>query len=153
MWRARDKGFTLVELTIVLAIGAILIAIAVPFLTSYFDRARNVQAILDLGDMQKTIRQYEFANGALPAGLSDVNLDKKLDPWGRPYGYFNLRTSHGSGQARVDHKLAPLNSDYELYSAGPDGLSQAQLSAAESRDDIVRARNGGFLGLASDFDP
>ena len=143
----------MIELAIVLAIGGILIAIAVPSLTNNFERARYAQAILDLGDMQKTIRQYEFSNGALPNALSDVALDTKLDPWGRPYQYFNLRASKGNGQARKDHKLAPLNSDYDLYSVGPDGLTQAQLSASVSRDDTVRARNGGFLGTAADFDP
>lgn len=45
----------------------------------------------------------------------------------------------------------PINSDYDLYSKGKDGKSQKPLTAAASRDDIVRAGNGAFVGLASDY--
>jgi general secretion pathway protein G len=45
----------------------------------------------------------------------------------------------------------PLNSDYDLYSSGPDGESRSPLTAAPSRDDIVRANNGGYIGLAGEY--
>jgi len=45
----------------------------------------------------------------------------------------------------------PINSDYDLYSKGPDGLSLKPLTAAPSRDDIVRANNGSFIGIAADY--
>ncbi len=77
----------------------------------------------------------------------------KADPWGHPYEYFNLITAKGNGQARKDKKLAPLNTDFDLYSVGPDGQTAASLVNKASRDDTVRARDGGFIGLASDFDP
>jgi len=147
------RGFTLVELVIVLAIAALIIALTAPLLGTYFERSRYVQSVVDLRDMQKTIKQYEFAQGKLPDALSDVALDNKVDPWGRPYQYFNLRTAKGNGQARKDKKLAPLNSDFDLYSVGPDGLTAASLANANSRDDVVRARDGGFLGTAEEFDP
>ena|SRR5579862_5344982 len=149
----RSRGFTLAELVIVLLIAAVIIGFAASSLQNYFERSRIVQSILDLGNMQKTIKQYEFSHGALPNALSDAGLDTMVDPWGQPYQYYNLRTSHGNGQARKDKSLSPLNSDYDLYSIGPDGQTQASLAASASRDDIVRARDGGFLGLASDFDP
>ncbi len=47
----------------------------------------------------------------------------------------------------------PINSDYDLWSSGKDGASSPPLTAKPSRDDIVRANNGRFVGLASDFDP
>ena len=149
----RQEGFTLVELAIVIAIAGILIAIAVPTFSSYFERSRYVQAIVDMKDMQKTIKQYEFSKGILPDSLADVNLGGKADPWGRPYEYFNLRTAKGNGSARKDKKLAPLNTDFDLYSVGPDGLTAPQLNNSKSRDDVVRARDGGFLGTAEEFDP
>ena len=149
----KPRGFTLAELVIVLLIAAVLIGFAASSLQNYFERSRIVQSILDLGNMQKTIKQYEFSHGVLPDALSDAGLGTQLDPWGQPYQYFNLRTAHGNGQARKDKSLSPLNSDYDLYSIGPDGQTQASLAASASRDDVVRARDGGFLGLASDFDP
>ena len=55
------------------------------------------------------------------------------------------------GQARKDRFLVPINSDYDLYSMGPDGGSVPPLTAALSRDDIIRANNGDYFGLASGF--
>lgn len=52
---------------------------------------------------------------------------------------------------RKDHSLVPINSDYDLYSMGPDGKSQAPLTANASRDDIIRANNGAFYGKASNY--
>jgi len=54
-------------------------------------------------------------------------------------------------KARKGHGRVPLNSDYDLYSKGNDGNSKAPLSAAVSQDDVLRANNGGFIGLASTF--
>ena len=45
----------------------------------------------------------------------------------------------------------PVNSDYDLYSKGKDGKSQTPFTAKASQDDIVRANDGSFLGLVSDY--
>lgn len=45
----------------------------------------------------------------------------------------------------------PLNTDFDLYSVGKDGLSKATLAPPQSHDDIIRANNGRFIGLASDY--
>ena len=157
-WKAQlrhalQRGFTIFEIAVVLAIGGIILAITVPAVQSYIDRARTAQAITDIGQMSATIKQYSRSHGAFPDTLADVSLDTFLDPWGRPYQYFNLVTAKGNGKARKDKKLNPLNSDYDLYSVGPDGDTAAQLTNAKSRDDVVRARDGGFIGVAADFDP
>ncbi len=55
------------------------------------------------------------------------------------------------GQVRRDRFLVPINSDFDLYSIGKDGGSQAPFTAMDSRDDIVRANDGGYVGLASGF--
>ena len=149
----RMRGFTFVEVLIVLAIAGILAAIAFPALEQYFDKSRRVQTILDLREISDKIKQQEKSTGVLANSLADVGYGGKLDPWGKPYEYFNLRTSNGNGQARKDKKLAPLNSDFDLYSVGPDGITHASLGNSASRDDIVRARDGKFVGLAEEFDP
>ena len=56
-----------------------------------------------------------------------------------------------SDRARKDHNLHPLNSDFDLYSMGPDGESQPALTAKASWDDIIRASDGGFVGRASRY--
>jgi general secretion pathway protein G len=52
---------------------------------------------------------------------------------------------------RRDHFLVPVNTDFDLYSLGEDGKSQSPFTAADSQDDIVRANNGGYVGLVSDY--
>ncbi len=44
-----------------------------------------------------------------------------------------------------------LNSDFDLYSVGADGLSKPPLAAKDSKDDVIRALDGGYFGLAEDF--
>ncbi len=148
-----QPGFTLVETIIVIAIAALLLWIAVPAVQGYMDRARVAQAISEISDMSTRIRQQLKTKGALPDSLDDAGFAGRTDPWGHDYQYLNLFDSKGNGQARKDKKLAPLNSDFDLYSIGADGDTAASLVNKASRDDIVRARDGGFVGLASDFDP
>ncbi len=52
------RGFTLIEVMIVVAIIAILASIAVPAYTEYGQRGRIVEAITPLGDMQVRLEQY-----------------------------------------------------------------------------------------------
>lgn len=57
----------------------------------------------------------------------------------------------GSGKPRKDHFLHPINSDFDIYSMGKDGDTVAPLTAKKSHDDIIRANDGGFYGLAANF--
>lgn len=147
------KGFTFIEVLIVLMILGIVLAVSIPSYERYMHRARIVETIAEIETMAAKIKRYEMSKGALPDGLADVEYAGKRDPWGMPYEYWNLYKSKGNGVARKDKKLAPLNSDFDLYSIGRDGLTASPLGNSKSRDDVVRARNGGFIGLAEEFDP
>jgi general secretion pathway protein G len=57
----------------------------------------------------------------------------------------------GNGKARKDRFLVPLNTDYDLYSDGPDGKTASPITAAPSQDDIIRASDGSYVGVAADF--
>ena len=52
---------------------------------------------------------------------------------------------------RKNRFMVPINSDYDLYSMGKDGQSVSPLTAKASRDDIIRANDGQFIGLASNY--
>jgi general secretion pathway protein G len=149
----RASGLTLVELMLVVAIIGVLAGIAIPKYNQYQERMKQTQAIQDITVLQAQIKQYALDSGSYPASLADVGGSGKLDPWGWAYVYQELVSAHGHGLARKDHKLNPLNSDFDLYSVGKDGVSKTQLTNKESLDDIVRARDGAFVGLASDFVP
>lgn len=89
----------------------------------------------------------------LPDSLAVLGYGSLLDPWGHPYQYLKIAGGdvQGKGKLRRDRFLNPLNTDYDLYSMGPDGETKTNLNAKESRDDIVRAISGAYIGVASDF--
>ncbi len=152
--RARQRGFTMVELMIAIAIVAVLTAIALPSYAKYRDRIRNFNAADDIASLQPLITQYALDNrNAYPASLADIGRGGLKDPWGHAYQYVSHDDPTGIGAWRKDHNIIPINSDYDLWSSGKDGQTAPPLTAGPSRDDIVRANNGRFVGLASDFDP
>jgi general secretion pathway protein G len=146
-----QRGFTLIELMVVVAILSVLSTIAAPSYRDYVNRVDIAKAIADINRIDSALGRYQVANkGSSPPDLATVGLGGLLDPWENPYQYLNL-SNGGGGQARKDHAQVPLNSDYDLYSSGKDGASVGQLTAKASHDDIVRANNGRFVGLATDY--
>ncbi|UZQ81875.1 prepilin-type N-terminal cleavage/methylation domain-containing protein [Thermoanaerobacter sp. RKWS2] len=123
------KGFTLVELLVVVAIIAILAAALIPRLLGYTDRARQARAMSDLGTMKTVIETYtaDQGNGVYPSiNTADANyvgtilkngginwLDANTaggikDPWGYPYYYDTYTDTNG-------------NVHYIVVSPGKDG--------------------------------
>lgn len=146
----RSRGFTLIELVIVAALLGALAALAIPNLRRALEQARFVRAIADIDAIQQNVQEHFLDNNAYPATLSDIGMGGLTDPWGNAYVY--LRVEGASiGALRKDRFLVPINSDFDLYSVGPDGRSNPPLLAAASRDDIIRANDGGFVGVAVDF--
>jgi general secretion pathway protein G len=145
------RGFTVIELLIVVAIILTLAAIAVPNLMAAINLAKVARATGDINTLEDEITLYQVINGQLPDDLSQVGYGGFLDPWGNPYEYLNHSTMKGNGKARKDKFLVPLNSDYDLYSDGQDGQSVSPITAKPSLDDIIRADNGNYVGLAALF--
>lgn len=148
-WPA-NRGFTLIDLMMALVVIALLAMIAVPSYWNAVSRARIAQAIADIAEIDGHIERYRSQHFRLPLTLGDLNRAIPPDPWGNAYIYVNIEAGVPRGMVRKDRNLNPLNSDYDLYSKGPDGETQTQLTASKARDDIVRAGNGGFIGLAAD---
>jgi general secretion pathway protein G len=144
------RGFTLLELMLIVALLGILAAIAVPTYKSTVERTRTDRAIADIASLSVKIDRFELNSGALPDTLVEAGIEDAVDPWGRAYAYLNL-VDAGVGDSRKNGALNPINTDYDLYSVGPDGESRKPLMAAASRDDIVRANDGAFIGKAQDY--
>lgn len=143
------RGFTLVELGLTLGLLAVLIGLAIPSWNGWKDKARTKQATDDIIAISAVVDQHLADTGTLPADLAAIGRGGLTDPWGNGYVYLPLDTPSAKGFARKDHSLVPLNSDYDLYSKGPDGATAGPLTAKASRDDILRANNGRFVGPAS----
>jgi general secretion pathway protein G len=149
--RSQARGFTLIELTITVAIIMTIAALAVPNLVSAIQLAKTARAVADVTDIEEEIALYQSIYGVLPDNLSQLGLGSYVDPWQNPYEYLNHSTMKGNGKARKDRFLVPLNTDYDLYSDGPDGKTSSPITAAPSQDDIIRASDGSYVGVAADF--
>jgi general secretion pathway protein G len=149
----RQSALTLIELVIVIAVLGALAAIALPSYRTYIERTKIAQAIKDVAQISMAIARYYTVNSTFPPDLAGVGEGlPSPDPWGNPYQYLGIDVDPAphAGDIRRDRNMNPLNSDYDLYSMGPDGRTQKQLTARWGRDDIVRAGNGGFIGVAKD---
>ncbi|MFC4159568.1 type II secretion system major pseudopilin GspG [Chitinimonas lacunae] len=106
--RRRARGFTLIEILVVVAILAILGALIVPRIMSRPDEARVSAARLDIQALVQSLKLYKLDNGVYPTteqglkalvekpttGQIPTNwkayLDKlPQDPWGHDYLYLN----------------------------------------------------------------
>lgn len=150
------QGFMIIELVIVFAIIGTLAAIAIPAYAKYRYKAQLAMVITEIRILEKEIENYAVEHGEFPDSLADINMDLIEDAWGNSYRYLkidgeDLKSSGKDQQMRKDHFMVPVNSDYDLYSMGPDGRSKAPFTAKDSRDDIVRANDGKYVGLASEY--
>ena len=139
MFRRTTKGFTLIEIMLVIIIIGILVAMVVPNFAGRGEQARRAAAQADIeANLAAALDLYELDNGRyptteqglqallqipsstpVPTNWSGPYLKKKKslpqDPWGKPYAYLS------PGIHNTD--------DYDLSSLGSDGI--------ESQDDIT----------------
>lgn len=123
-----QRGFTLIEILVVVVILGILAGIVVPRLLGEPEKARRTKAEVQIRNFEQSLASFKLDNGFFPTteqGLKalvekprtgkipthyrDKGYIKKIpmDPWGNPYVY-----------------LSPgIHDDYDIISYGPDGAS------------------------------
>lgn len=148
-----SAGFQLIELMIALAILGITAAIAVPGYRGYQERANNAQAVVGINTLAHRIEQFYADNLRFPNNLGELGMAAFTDPWGNPFVYQRILGAglKGVGKVRKDKNLHPINTDYDLVSSGKNGQTNTQINSGPSRDDIIRANNGKYIGLAQEY--
>lgn len=154
--RRRDSaGFTIVEMLGVLAVVGVLAALGVTSSRGALKRGQNAQAIAEIMEMDVLLKEYRATYDSLPLKLAAVGRRGFRDPWGRRYQYARISDLMADRdddlEPRKDRFLKPVNTDYDLFSKGADGRSRQDMNAVKSLDDIVRAFDGGFVGIGKDF--
>lgn len=137
--RLNQKGFTLIEIMVVVVILGILAAIVVPRLLERPEEARRTKAAVDIKGLEEAIGLFKLDNGFYPStdqGLQALVTKpetgrippryheggylKKVptDPWGSPYIYlspgihgdFDIISYGGDGEAGGEGNNADVNS-------------------------------------------
>jgi general secretion pathway protein G len=117
--QASSRGFTLVEIMVVVVIISLLAAFIVPRVMGRVDDARVTKARADIQAIETALTLYRLDNGRYPPsgeGLAaltesgDYLARVSADPWGEAYRY-RFPGTRGS--------------EYDLFSLGPNGVEDA----------------------------
>jgi len=133
MQQHRQRGFTLIEVMVVVVILGILAAFIVPKIMDRPDAARIAKAKSDIGAIESALSLYRLDNHRYPStdfgleALVDKPADAPawkeggylqrmpVDPWGKPYQYLNPGI-HGS---------------IDIFSYGADGADGGEGANAD----------------------
>lgn len=143
-----EAGFSLVELMVTIVIVAILASIAISSYAGIRQQVNQARSMEELRGIEQSISSYVIEKGVLPESLADLRPAPFLDPWGNPVIYVNIASG---GVPRKDWAVNNLNSDYDLYSKGPDNLTHQMLSDSSSEDDVLRGADGSYMGLGINY--
>jgi general secretion pathway protein G len=127
-----ERGFTFIEIMVVVAILAILAALVVPRIMGRTDDAKRTAAKVQIRNIEGALQLYKLDNGVYPSteqGLKALIekpsvgvIPKKWkvggylpnlpeDPWGNPYKYLSL-------SKRGDYEVTSLGTDGEVGGEG-----------------------------------
>ena len=123
-------------------------------MVNILEKAYIKRACADILRLSQKLTNQLYDHGSLPEQLDSIPAVDLIDPWRNPYQYLIIlgkKKNEIKGKWRKDRFLVPINADFDLYSMGKDGKTTAPLTAKASHDDIIRANNGRYVGLASKY--
>ncbi len=125
---SRRRGFTLIELMVVMVILVLLAALVLPRVVGRTDQARRTSSIVQLRTLMNAVAQYRIDNGSkvpsseqgLEALVKEPASAPKPKHWRGPYLDSNEVPKDGWGNEFIYIALED-NRDFRLSSLGADG--------------------------------
>lgn len=130
-----QKGFTLIELMVVIVICGIMVAVVVPRFIGAQDRARVSAARSDVDQFRQALAMFEIDNADYPAAMTLFTAPTVLvDPNGNPYFPLPRGDSFAAGSFTYTYDGASTPTSYLLtvtcldnsgtvLTATPDGVN------------------------------
>ncbi len=105
----KEKGFSLIELLIVVAVIGVIASIAIPQMTESQVPAYDATAKSDLRNAITSLEMYNIKNGAYPASESDLLLSGFSLSSGVSFDRYSLDTNNGiqSVHMHLQHAKSP----------------------------------------------
>jgi general secretion pathway protein G len=124
MIHSNEKGFSLIELIVVLVILGLLATLVGAKIVKDFSRAKHKVAIIQIAKLGESLEQFSFDNGRYPTsseGLDAlVHNPMNLESWRGPYLSKNFIPKDPWGRDYI-YRCPGQYADYDLLSCGPDG--------------------------------
>jgi len=118
MLKTIQKGFTLIELMIVVAIIGILAAIAIPAYQDYTIRSQVTEGLNLAASVKASVAEYYAQNGVWPPTLTELGMDPANPPSGKyvdqvlvDVGTINIRYQHDApfqANANIDEQILSI---------------------------------------------
>lgn len=132
---ARQRGFTLIEIMVVVVIIGLLAAYIVPQVVSKVDEAKVAKAKQDIATLETALTMFRLDNSRYPttdqglAALVTQPTDPSIRNW-RPGGYIK-RISKDPWGNDYQYAYPGTRGEYDLYSLGSDGQPGGEGTAAD----------------------
>lgn len=123
-----ERGFTLIEILLVVIIIGILVGLVAPKLSGRSEEARIQAARADIeGGLALALDLYEVDNGSFPSGLQDlVTKTQNAENWRGPYLKKGLPKDPWNQEYVYKYPGTHNPSGYDLFSKGPDRQEGSQ---------------------------
>ncbi len=116
-YETKRKGFTLVELLVVIVILSILSGIAAPKFFEQIKKARYDSCKPKMAQIESVIETFLMNTQDYPVSLNELIVDPGLPGWAGPY----LKEKQLYDPWDNPFQYIPYNGGYDLFSYGADG--------------------------------